>query len=78
MEKCLLYPPVSPLLQQPESDTESRSMYEGVGYPVTDIYINNITYIIEAYVYQESGVTEDIYLTLEKIDGETSYFRLRL
>lgn len=50
--------------------------YEGVMFPVSNVFISGENYIIEAYVFQDSGDTVDILLSLEKNEGRVTYTKL--
>lgn len=48
--------------------------YEGVKYPFTNKATNSTVYNIKTWVYQASGLDQEINLTMEKhIDGQASY-----
>lgn len=50
--------------------------FQGIKLPLLGRLLPGTSYEIEAWVYQESGTTEEIALTMEKNEGTASYTRI--
>lgn len=50
--------------------------YEGIKIPLLDKMVTNESYDIEAWVYQESGSSKEIIMTMAKDEGSPTYTRL--